>query len=61
VKSSLRSRKPYPGQTEEKRKMAKVLIEKFIGAQRETSLSVPFFVLGIAKTLLPESALSSLA
>jgi hypothetical protein len=41
--------------------MAKVKIEKFIGGQRETSFSVPAFIFGIAKTLLPESALSSLA
>ena len=41
--------------------MAKVKIEKFIDGQHETSFSVPIFVLRIAKTLLPESALSSLA
>jgi hypothetical protein len=41
--------------------MAIVKIEKFIGGQRQTSFSVPIFVLGMARTLLPESALSSLA
>ena len=41
--------------------MAKVKIEKFIDGKHETSISVPAFVLGIARTLLPESALSSLA
>ena len=41
--------------------MAKVKIEKFIDGQHETSFSVPVFILGIAKILLPESALSSLA
>ena len=41
--------------------MAKVKIEKFIDGKHETSFSVPAFVLGMAKTLLPESALSSLA
>ena len=41
--------------------MAKVKIEKFIDGKHETSFSVPAFVLGVAKTLLPESALSSLA
>jgi hypothetical protein len=33
---------------------------KNIGAQRETFFTIPIFVLGMAKTLLPESALSSL-
>ena len=41
--------------------MAKVKIEKFIGGQCEKSFSVPAFVLGMARTLLPESALGSLA
>ena len=41
--------------------MVKVQIEKFIDGKHETSFSVPAFVLGMAKTLLPESALSSLA
>ena len=41
--------------------MATVKIEKFIDGKPETSFSVPAFVLGIAKTLLPESALISLA
>lgn len=41
--------------------MAKVRIEKFIDGQHETSFNVPTFVLGMAKTLLPESALSLLA
>ncbi len=41
--------------------MVKVKIEKFIDGKHETSFSVPAFVLGMAKTLLPESALSSLA
>jgi hypothetical protein len=41
--------------------MAKVKIEKFIGGQRESSVSLPAFVLEIARKLLPESALSSLA
>jgi hypothetical protein len=41
--------------------MAKVKIDKFIDGKHETSFSIPAFVLGIAKTLLPESALSSLA
>lgn len=40
--------------------MAKVNIEKLIDGEHETSFSVPTFVLGIAGTLLPESALSSL-
>ena len=41
--------------------MAQVKIEKFIDGKHETSFSVPAFVLGLARTLLPESALSSLA
>jgi hypothetical protein len=41
--------------------MVKVKIEKFIEGKHETSFSVPAFVLGAAKALLPESALTSLA
>jgi hypothetical protein len=41
--------------------MAKVKIEKYIGGQRESAVSLPAFVLEIARKLLPESALSSLA
>ena len=41
--------------------MVKVKIEKFIDGKYETSFSIPAFVLDIAKTLLPETALSSLA
>ena len=41
--------------------MLKVKIEKFIDGKHETSFSVPTFILGMARTLLPESALSSLA
>lgn len=41
--------------------MAKVKVEKFIDGKYDTSFSVPAFVLAIAKSLLPESALSSLA
>ncbi len=41
--------------------MATVKVDKFIGDKHETSIRVPTFVLGIAKTVLPESALSSLA
>lgn len=41
--------------------MVKVKIEKFVEGKHETSISVPAFILGIAKALLPGSALSSLA
>jgi len=41
--------------------MAKVKIEKFIDGKHETSICVPAFVLGIARILLPESGLISLA
>lgn len=41
--------------------MANVKIEKFIDGKHETSFSVPTFVLGMAKSILPKSALSSLA
>ena len=41
--------------------MANVKIEKFINGVYETSFTVPAFVFGIAKTLLPMSALSGLA
>lgn len=41
--------------------MAKVKIEKFIDGKHETSFNVPVFVLDIARALLPESALISMA
>ena len=41
--------------------MGKVKIEKFIDGKYETSFSFPAIVLSMAKTLLPESALTSLA
>ena len=41
--------------------MTKVKVEKFIDGKYETSFSVPAFVLRIARTLLPQSVLSSLA
>ncbi|MBU0688139.1 MAG: hypothetical protein KJ850_11385 [Gammaproteobacteria bacterium] len=41
--------------------MANVKIEKFVGGVYETSFTVPAFVLVMAKTLLPMTALSALA
>lgn len=41
--------------------MANIRIDKSINGEHETSLSVPTFVLGIAKSLLPQSALSVMA
>ncbi|MDF3833398.1 hypothetical protein P3W85_10610 [Cupriavidus basilensis] len=41
--------------------MAKVKVEKFVDGKHETSFSVPTSVLRVANTLLPESALGSLA
>lgn len=41
--------------------MTKVKIEKFIDGKHETSFNVPIFVFDIARTLLPDSALISLA
>lgn len=41
--------------------MANVKFEKFIDGKHETSFSVPAFVLRLARTLLPQSVLSSLA
>ena len=46
---------------EKERKVAKIKIEKFINGEHETSFNVPAFVFGLARTLLPESALYSLA
>lgn len=41
--------------------MSKLQIEKFIDGKHETTIRVPTFLIGIAKTLLPESALVALA
>lgn len=41
--------------------MASVRIEKFVDGVFETSLKVPAFVLVMAQTLLPDSALNTLA
>ena len=40
--------------------MSKLQIEKFIDGKHETTIRVPTFLIGIAKTLLPESALVAL-
>lgn len=39
----------------------KLRIEKFIDGKHETTIRVPTFLIGVAKTLLPESALVALA
>ena len=41
--------------------MSKLKIEKFINGKHETTISVPTFLIGVAKTLFPESALTALA
>lgn len=40
--------------------MAKVMVEKFVGDQREARFSFPASFLGLASALLPQSALNAL-
>jgi hypothetical protein len=51
----------FPCLISQERKMASVKIEKFVDGKHETSFRVPTFVLGMANSVLPKSALSSLA
>ncbi|PSJ62218.1 hypothetical protein C7I85_07850 [Mesorhizobium soli] len=40
--------------------MARLTIEKFIDGKRETAFTMPAFVLGLARAIMPKSALASL-
>ncbi len=46
---------------QEERRMAKVMVEKFVDGKRETQFSFPASFLGVASALLPRSALQALA